>query len=1009
MKLLVPLLMVATTALADPERPTPSPAGQQTVQASGAGSQNRAVSALGACASTEGFRTGFENNEVALQTALWSDAATWGGAVPAAGQNVTIPQGRRVVLDVQTPVLGEVQIQGELWASHLTDVRLQAKLISVSGVGSRFNIGCAQERYPRAAEIVLYGANLSAQQISAAMKGVLVSGGGKLQLFGENRTSWTKLAANVAVGATTIQLTTAPQAWRAGDELVIAPSGHDAEDLSRVRIASIAGTTVTLQSGVQFAHWGQLQSYGGKTLDQRAEVGLLSRNIVVRGAGDANAEKLGGHIMVMDANAQLDGVEMRSMGQAGHPGRYPFHWHLSGERANDFVRNSSIHSSFQRAVVVHQTNGVLVENNVAFDISNHAFVWAEDGNEQRNRFLGNLAILVRSPAEEDFAFPIDNILLGNTSQAEFRSASFWGRSFGHTLIGNVAAGSVDGMGFFFDRFSGGLGDDEGRGLVFTDNVAHSHYRPGSNAVAGEIYPEATFGHGLMFTSNTGVEEHQVLRYTGYKNYGGAWLEDRRTRMRDSILADNGAGAILLRGVVDDVVVVGQSANTIGGVAPRIGGFGTGLSGAVHLPSSHGGARAPKILNVQVFNQRDAALTWDVDEVGDGTEVRNLRISNTTQRFGFNEAIPIEYSDTQATVDDPEGALLDGATPTRWFKRRDHNVSAQCTAVLGVTNAYACPPAQSFMIRLRNAPSRWTQMTTERGSVHGLGQPWYFDVAMEQPNLGTLMNAQRYHMQWDADSERRTLEFDLLDSNGKWAELTWPVNSATISVNQNASSIAAAISLAGMRASSVTSYFYDAIAQRLHVKMVGGTNTQRINVNASFVRSLTMPGRPALSVTANPVPGMLLDRYSAVPQRLRNAAPSSAPSSSAQSNVSILTLDNAAALLQSGAGTTAIRGYINAPVAGIYRVALPTAGGAADLYVGEQWVTGSRDNRYPVIGNVSGDSFGESALLALEAGWHAITIVYVREGDQLNFGQAMWLRWQLPGQSTNDDVPIYRLP
>ncbi len=1002
-------LLVSAQANADIERPIEPAQNNLQVSANASFSQVEALHSIGLCANGDEFRSGFEVNESSSgPISLWSNPATWNGVVPIAGQDVTIPAGKRVVLDVQTPILGRVNVQGELLASHQADVALQAQLISVSGIGSKLGIGCAAQRYERQAQIVLHGANLTNAQIAQGMKGLLASGGGRIEMFGEARLSWSQLAASTAVGATVLTLKQPANGWRANDQLIVAPSGLDAEEFDLVKIASVNGAQVMLQTPMQYPHWGVLQNYGGKSLDQRAAVGLLTRNIVIRGAGDADAQKIGAHVMIMNANAQIDGVEFRSVGQAGHPGRYPFHWHLSGERPNDFIRNSAVHSSFQRAIVVHQTNGVLVENNVAFDIKNHAYVWAEDGNEVRNRFLRNLGVFNRSPPEQDFAFPIDSVILGNTSQAEFRSGTFWGRSFNVTLSGNIAAGSVDGMGFFFDRFSGGLGDDEGRGLVFTDNIAHSHYRPDAAGVAGEIYPEATFGHGLMVTTNVGVEEHQFLRYTGYKNYSGAWLEDRRTRLKDAVLSDNGAGAALLRGILDDVVIVGQSANTLGGEAPRIGGFGTGLSGAVHLPSSHGGARAPKILNVQVFNQRDAALTFDVDGVGYGTEIVNLRLQNTAQRFGYQEANSFEYGYDSLTIDDPEGALRDGQTPTRWFKRRDQLVTPECTAYLHPTHAFACPPQQSLTLRYEEAPSRWTVLTQESGTVIGVGQPWYFDRVMPQPNLVSLLANQRYDVLWEADASRRTKVLKLDDSAGKWLELSWPASAGAISARQNDVPMQAAANLLQMRAAITSSYFYDAATARLRVKLVGGAGEQIYSIEANYVNSLIGAARAPIAVN-NLVPGVTVQRFNASPQSLRNAAPSSAPISSTASSAPIISRQNVQSYIPQGAATSVIQAYINAPNSGVYTLSAAGAGGSIDLYIGDRWVTGSRGNRYPVVGEPSTQYLEESNRFALQAGWHKVTIVYVRDGDQIGFERALSLRWMQPGSQTISNIAVFRNP
>ena len=112
----------------------------------------------------------------------------------------------------------------------------------------------------------------------------------------------------------------------------------------------------------------------------------LTDNAVIKvigvGGGGGNAVE---HMLTQN----IEGVEFTDMGQPGLEARYNFHWHLAGDREGDYLRNSSIHHSLQRAVVVHQTDNVLVENVVAFNVLNHAFIPAEDGNEVDNTFIFN--------------------------------------------------------------------------------------------------------------------------------------------------------------------------------------------------------------------------------------------------------------------------------------------------------------------------------------------------------------------------------------------------------------------------------------------------------------------------------------------------------------------------------------------------------------------------------------------------------------------------------------------
>ncbi len=69
-------------------------------------------------------------------------------------------------------------------------------------------------------------------------------------------------------------------------------------------------------------------------VDERGEVGLLTRNINIQASADAEQSFLGGHIMAMPSSKMyVEGVELNRMGQHLTKARYPIHWHLVGEGA----------------------------------------------------------------------------------------------------------------------------------------------------------------------------------------------------------------------------------------------------------------------------------------------------------------------------------------------------------------------------------------------------------------------------------------------------------------------------------------------------------------------------------------------------------------------------------------------------------------------------------------------------------------------------------------------------
>ena len=64
----------------------------------------------------------------------WSSPATWpNGKVPVAGDKVTIPAGKDVVLDVTPPALGGLTIEGKLSFANTRDLELTTEWVMLHG------------------------------------------------------------------------------------------------------------------------------------------------------------------------------------------------------------------------------------------------------------------------------------------------------------------------------------------------------------------------------------------------------------------------------------------------------------------------------------------------------------------------------------------------------------------------------------------------------------------------------------------------------------------------------------------------------------------------------------------------------------------------------------------------------------------------------------------------------------------------------------------------------------
>ena len=79
---------------------------------------------------------------------------------------------------------------------------------------------------------------------------------------------------------------------------------------------------ITLNETLNYKHYAGIENYGSDTLEMRAEVGLLTRNVLFRGDPDTTMlNQFGAHIMLhgmSDATltAKIEYIEMYNVGQA---------------------------------------------------------------------------------------------------------------------------------------------------------------------------------------------------------------------------------------------------------------------------------------------------------------------------------------------------------------------------------------------------------------------------------------------------------------------------------------------------------------------------------------------------------------------------------------------------------------------------------------------------------------------------------------------------------------------
>nr|MCU0950911.1 hypothetical protein [Burkholderiaceae bacterium] len=457
----------------------------------------------------------------------WSDPATWGGTLPPAGSLVVIPAGKTVVLDTQTPPLRGLTIEGTLVAAD-TDIGITSDFVYVKG--GRLQIGSAAAPFLRNATVTLTGSGTADNPGTPGFGSkALAMMGGVLELHGAPRSrNWTRLdGGDVPAGARTIRVAEAT-GWTAGDQIVIATSSFNQAEYSVATIERISGTVITLREPLRYRHFGAARQVGDVTVDVRAEVGLLTQNIVIQGDATSVAANVGGHAMLMagagTTTVQIAHVQFQRMGQLDRAGRYPLHFHLMGDGCTGcYVRNTTIRDTIQRGLVLHDTSNVLVAGNVVFNTVGHNIV-IETETTRGNTLDGNLALVNRQPMPRH----TDPLLV---VQNDRLPGNYWFRGADNAIVNNVAAGSQS-NGFIYDQPGAGS-------LNFRNNVAHA-----AMGLSGANEGDFDVMAGVMIVSERPAgHRDQVLDTLVYHSSHGIWPEESLVPyvIDRFIVAENGIG------------------------------------------------------------------------------------------------------------------------------------------------------------------------------------------------------------------------------------------------------------------------------------------------------------------------------------------------------------------------------------------------------------------------------------------------------------------------------------
>ncbi|MEX2377993.1 MAG: G8 domain-containing protein [Dehalococcoidia bacterium] len=424
----------------------------------------------------------------------WSSASTWStGSVPQPGQNVEISPGHNITFD-SNATISRLEVKGTLDFSRSRSTELEVAGNIIVSNGGELLAGTPAEPVPAGITTTIrFDVQTSRMSGGHSFKesdtGLWVMSGGRWESHGAPvEHAWAKLDRDASSGSSTVIAQGNLRDWPVGSDILVTATGRNidhtqgttsffTEDEER-RIASVAdnggGTTrITLDSPLSYSHSG--------SGDARGEVALLSRNVVVTSKGDRRA-----HTMYMHgAKGSPSYTLFSKLGPKDVMGRYPVHLHAMGDTSIGMkITGNSIWDSENRWVVIHNSVGVEVEDNVAYRGLRTGF-WLEStdagsmGPEPTaNSFLHNLAVKMTSLTKDDR-----------------RQSAFYAERGNH-FIGNVAVsigGSRDNSGFFWPE-----GGRSSTGHTFVSNETHSSAE-----------------HGIFGWQNSG--EYHVVDFRTWRN------------------------------------------------------------------------------------------------------------------------------------------------------------------------------------------------------------------------------------------------------------------------------------------------------------------------------------------------------------------------------------------------------------------------------------------------------------------------------------------------------------
>ncbi|MFK7769082.1 MAG: G8 domain-containing protein [Mariniblastus sp.] len=308
---------------------------------------------------------------IAIADGGWTDPTIWSDGVPDASTRAIIGHGFTVELDGAGHEASELVIHGDLLVNEeLSDPSQKNKSLTTRWIhvnsGGEFLVGSETNRYDDGTfTLTLTGTDITHDPvIETNMGGVdpntmqltnndgflMTAMGGRIEFYGQEKLSFTKLRGTAEIGVTSITVenfiernfdkgavddsgefvTSAEDDgllnWEVGDQIVIASSSYDytheeVRIITNVLVNDDNTTTLSFAEALTHRHYGETETYGETTaenttpasqtyeIDLRAEVALLSRNVKIQGLDSQDTDIAFGDRANVDVEAGLNVVD----------------------------------------------------------------------------------------------------------------------------------------------------------------------------------------------------------------------------------------------------------------------------------------------------------------------------------------------------------------------------------------------------------------------------------------------------------------------------------------------------------------------------------------------------------------------------------------------------------------------------------------------------------------------------------------------------------------------------